>query len=425
MPKLNIIYDVYPLGQWNQGTGYRTGIGRVGLEILKALLRRDDVAVTLLSPNGIEDDVYHTLCKQVPYPYTFLRLENNSKSVLKLCSNFIIKNMRKYCTHEMRVRIKELLPVNVNAGYSTHDTQITNILAEYTSGQRFWYFSPYYEPPLFIEPLQNIKKAVFVHDIIPLKMPKCFINAQDSMSKVQTIAERSDLVFTNSAFTREDILSSLTCFAQEKIHVAYLACDAHFSRADQHAVTAVKVKYRIPPEKKYFLTLSTLEPRKGLLHVLKAFEALCQKRPDANICLVLAGQKGWKCEEIRASASRSKDKIFTTGFVADEDLPALYSGCEAFLYMSEYEGFGLPLLEAMSCGAPAVTANTTSLPEVAGDAALMLPPRDLNGLCHAMLTLLDDPIFSQRLRLAGIEQAKAFSWDNCAETIVQVMRNSG
>lgn len=424
MPKLNIIYDVYPLGQWNQGTGYRTGIGRVGLEILKALLRRDDVAITLLSPNGIEGDVYQTLCNEVSYPYTFLRLENNTKSVLKLCGDFIIKSMRKYCTHEMRAQIKQLLPVNVNAGYSMPDTKKTNLLAEYTAGQPFWYFSPYYEPPLFIEPLQHVKKATFVHDIIPLKMPECFMNAQDSIRKVQTIAERTDLVFTNSAFTREDMLSSLTCFTPEKIHVAYLACDVRFSRADEHAVTAVKAKYGIPPEKKYFLTLSTLEPRKGLLHVLKAFEALCQKRPDASICLVLAGQKGWKCDEITKSASKSTDKIFTTGFIADEDLPALYSGCEAFLYMSEYEGFGLPLLEAMSCGAPAVTANTTSLPEVAGDAALALPPRDLNALCQAMLTLLDDPQLSQRLRLAGIEQAKAFSWDNCAKKIVQVMWNS-
>ena len=424
MPKLNIIYDVYPLGQWNQGTGYRTGIGRVGLEILKALLRRDDVAVTLLSPNGIEDDVYQTLCNEVPYPYTFLRFENNTRSVLKSCVDVIIKNMRKYCTHEMRARIKRLSPVNVNTGYNTPDMQKTKMLAEYIDGQSFWYFSPYYEPPLFIEPLQNIKKAAFVHDIIPLKIPECFMNAQDSMSKVQTIAERTDLVFTNSAFTRKDMLSSLTCFTPEKVHVAYLACDARFSRADEHAVAAVKAKYGIPPEKKFFLTLSTLEPRKGLLHVLKAFETLCQKRPNASICLVLAGQKGWKCDAITESASKSKDKIFTTGFIADEDLPALYSGCEAFLYMSEYEGFGLPLLEAMSCGAPAVTANTTSLPEVAGDAALTLPPRDLNALCQTMLTLLDNPKLSQRLRMAGIEQAKAFSWDNCAEKIVQVMRNS-
>ena len=148
--------------------------------------------------------------------------------------------------------------------------------------------------------------------------------------------------------------------------------------------------------------------------VIRAFGRLCKERQIADEArLVLVGRTGWKTEKIFAALEEAKhcrEAIVVTGFVPDEYLPALYSGALAFLYVSRLEGFGLPPLEAMQCGVPVITSNVSSLPEVVGDAALMVGPDDIDGLCASMLRLSQDEVLRDELAARALARARMFSW---------------
>ncbi len=174
-------------------------------------------------------------------------------------------------------------------------------------------------------------------------------------------------------------------------------------------------RYGLPP--RYVLAVGTLEPRKNLTTLLAAFARLRRNgEVDADLRLVLAGARGWLEEPIFATVRSLglEDAVRFTGFVDDDDLPAVYSGAALFVFPSLHEGFGLPLLEAMACGVPVVTSNVSSMPEVAGDAATLVDPRDGEGLAAAIGRLLRDEALRDRLREAGIARARQFSWEATA-----------
>jgi glycosyltransferase involved in cell wall biosynthesis len=183
-------------------------------------------------------------------------------------------------------------------------------------------------------------------------------------------------------------------------------------------VAEFRQKHGLP--KRYILYLGTLEPRKNLVTLLKAYAALT----DPDVHLVLAGGKGWLCEDIFAevSALGLEERVHFPGYLSDMSLPLWYNAAEAFAYVSWYEGFGLPVLEAMACGTPTVASNTTSLPEVAGDAALLVPPDDVEAIREALKRCLSDQPLRTRLQHAGREQAAAFTWDKTAERTVALYK---
>ncbi|MGH9802588.1 MAG: glycosyltransferase family 4 protein, partial [Blastocatellia bacterium] len=165
----------------------------------------------------------------------------------------------------------------------------------------------------------------------------------------------------------------------------------------------------------YLLYVGTIEPRKNLLTLIRAYDELL-RTTDHHPQLALCGGKGWLYEEVFKLIAELKltDQVRFTGYVADEDLPALYSAAEAFVYPSLYEGFGLPPLEAMACGTPAITSNVSSLPEVVGQAGLIHDPNDWQALAAHIARLLGDKAAREHFKQAGIEQAARFSWDRAA-----------
>jgi glycosyltransferase involved in cell wall biosynthesis len=227
----------------------------------------------------------------------------------------------------------------------------------------------------------------------------------------------ADAIIAVSGQTRRDLIELYNVPAA-KIHVIYQGIDERFAPIGPAGIDTVRQRYGI--ERPYWLMVGTLEPRKNHAAALRALARL--KANGFPHCLVVAGGAGWLFDPIRTLVGElglSDDVIFT-GRVPDADLPALYSGADCFLMPSLYEGFGFPVLEAMACGTPVVCSNSSSLPEVAGDAALMVDPEDDGALAAAVGRLLAEPDLRSQLRQRGEQQAAGFRWQECAAQTVQV-----
>ena len=184
---------------------------------------------------------------------------------------------------------------------------------------------------------------------------------------------------------------------------------------------AVRTKYGIPG--RFVLYVGTLEPRKNLPRLVEAFAATAAR--DPAIQLVLAGKMGWMADELQATIARLGlgPRVVFPGFILEEEKPVLLAACEVFVYPSLYEGFGLPALEALACGAPTITSDTSSLPEVVGDAALLIDPTSTASLQRALERVLTDPALAGSLRAAGPVQAARFRWELTAERTAEVYRS--
>jgi glycosyltransferase involved in cell wall biosynthesis len=232
-------------------------------------------------------------------------------------------------------------------------------------------------------------------------------------------ARASRLVIADSCATRED-LAKFYSVPQEKVRVAYPGIRPGFASVqDADAIARVLDRYQVP--RPYLLYVGTLQPRKNLARLIEAFARV----PEPH-ALVLAGKKGWLYSDIlsRAESLGIGHRVVFTGYVPDEDLPALLSGASLFVFPSLYEGFGLPVLEAMACGVPVVCSDASSLPEVAGDAAILFPPTDAAALAGAMNRALTDEILRRELIRRGAEQAAKFTWRRCAETVLQTLEEA-
>ena len=227
----------------------------------------------------------------------------------------------------------------------------------------------------------------------------------------------ADAILADSEATRRDILR-LTPVQDNRITVAPLAVDKLFQPTDIAAQSACRALYGLPEQ--FVLYVGTFEPRKGIDTLIDAFALLAPRYPETH--LVLAGKKGWYWESMLQAIETLglQDRVHVTGYVADADLPALYAAAQVFAFPSRYEGFGLPILEAMACGTPVVCANTSSLPEVCGDDALTVPPDAPAALADALAALLSNPALAADLRARGLTRAGQFTWDRTAELTLQV-----
>ena len=197
--------------------------------------------------------------------------------------------------------------------------------------------------------------------------------------------------------------------------------DRHFGPASPEEITRVKEKYRLP--KSFYLFVGTLEPRKNIPCVIEAWDLISS---DSTSDLVIAGRDGWKTGPIRKAASkvRQPNRIHFPGFIESEDLPALLSGAEAFVWPSLWEGFGLPPLEAMACGTPVVTSDESSLPEVVADAAITVSPEDVDMIANAMRALLVHEDLRETLRERALKRAAEFTWKRTAELTYEAYRRA-
>jgi glycosyltransferase involved in cell wall biosynthesis len=235
--------------------------------------------------------------------------------------------------------------------------------------------------------------------------------------------EAEDRLFAVSEHTKKDFLNSCPVLPADQITPVYNAVDSAIFHPGVDAAQnrAVLRKYGIPEDKPFFLSVSTLEPRKRLDAVLAAFGEL--RRSGACGTLVLCGEdrQQYKSKLMKQIDETVQSSVVFTGFVPDQDLRVLYCSCRAFIYLSEYEGFGLPVLEAMACGAPVIAANRTSLPEVVGDVGFLVDPDDKAAVVEAMQKLLVDEELWRRSAERSRERAGKFSWRKYADVVISRM----
>ncbi len=281
------------------------------------------------------------------------------------------------------------------------------------------YHSHYAPLPHFRSRKKPIRMLT-IYDIIPLLHPEYFADGfvDEFRPIVESFSAQDDFIFTISECTKTDICSYFK-MEPDRVFVTPLAASPtlYYPVYDKAVIAEAKKKFEIPAGR-YFLTLATVEKRKNLETSLRAFRKVVNEPGYADLSFVLVGTRGWKVKEVLEEIANDpvlQGRVIFTGFVPDTYLSAIYSGAEAFLYPSLYEGFGLPPLEAMQCGLPVIASNTSSLPEVVADAGILVDPLDTDGIAQAMLTLLENPELRQGYVRKGIERAAAFSWRRCAE----------
>lgn len=261
-----------------------------------------------------------------------------------------------------------------------------------------------------------------VHDLSFLREPGWF--RWDRSAYYRAMIRRSvrhaTRILADSEATSRDLQEYLDV-DPSRIDVTPLGVDSRFRPASEEEVTRAQETYDLPET--FFLYVGTLEPRKNVPRLIQAFDSIAG---ECEHDLVIAGRDGWKFDSIydAAAATEHSGRIHFIGFVEDDMLPAVLSAAEAFVWPSLWEGFGLPPLEAMACGAPVITSNTSSLPEVVGDAALTVPPEDTDAIAHAMRTLLADPERRKSLRDRGMRRAGEFTWKRTAELTYAAYRKA-
>lgn len=288
------------------------------------------------------------------------------------------------------------------------------------------YFSPAFRAPDEIAK-SGIRRWTVFYDVIPLIFPDFYASVKRDVKWTEELVRsltEEDCGFAISECTKRDFLRFAPRLNPDSIKTIPLAAsDRFYPVEDSDRLDHVREKYGIPVGRPYFLSICTIEPRKNLIFALKAFAEFA--KADTDTVFVLAGGS-WDAYKSKWDAALEavadvRERIILPGYVSDEDLSPLYSGARAFICLSIYEGFGLPPLEAMQCGTPVLSSNSSSLPEVVGDAALTVAPTDLNGVVEAMRRLAADDSLCANLRKKGLARAKLFSWDRAVDIIIATL----
>lgn len=272
-------------------------------------------------------------------------------------------------------------------------------------------------------PMAPCPLVVSIHDLSFEHLPETFTRRGRTQLRftVRRTARNAAQIITISDSSRRDIVNTYG-ITPERVTVTPLAAPSHFAPVlDAARLAKIREQYGIRGD--YILGVGSIQPRKNLVRLIDAFARLLASRGEDRLPkLVLVGKKAWLFgETLRAVEDRGlANSIIFTGYVPESDLPALYSGALCFVYPSYFEGFGLPPLEAMQCGTPVITGNKTSLPEVVGDAAVMVDPFDVEEIGAALSRLIDSSELRSTLRAKGLDHARKFSWRETAKLTLGV-----
>ncbi len=266
---------------------------------------------------------------------------------------------------------------------------------------------------------KEVKKVLVVHDLVFVLYPETMANYNRFVHKLffAKSIKASDTIIAVSQATKRDIVKYFRV-EPEKIFVIYEGVKEIFSPSEEEKILNLRQRYDLL--KPYILNVGTLEPKKNHITLLKAFARL-----KVDWDLVIIGKKGWKAEGFFSALKelRIDERVKILGYLPAEDLPLFYAGAEIFVFPSLYEGFGLPVLEAMACGTPVICSNVSSLPEVGGDAVLYFNPSSVEELVSQIERLIGDSNLKEKLKEKGKKRAKEFNWQKTAEETLKVLKS--
>ncbi len=284
----------------------------------------------------------------------------------------------------------------------------------------------FYAPGVQVPVYAGCPTVSTIYDLAVMRYPQEFTLKRRCLAHLELRhARRACSAFVAiSGTTRDDVISLLGA-PPETVTLALPGCGARFQPCH---VQAAKdgLRARMGLKRPYVLYVGRIQPRKNIVRLMEAFDRVCARHPDWNHELVIAGARGWMEKPILAAAARlaCADRIRFTGFVPDADLPVLMAGAELFALVSLWEGFGMPLIEAMACGTPTLTSNSSALDEVAGDAALRVDPEDTEAIACSVERLLADPALRAALAEKGPGQAAKFTWAGTARGVIRAAESA-
>ena len=411
---LNIIYDASIVTNIFYKNDNRSGIFFVGLNILNELANRRDVNVMLyFSPDVYSDGVR---LKEEFYPNLDCIQDLSKLSILcKLHKRF--RHWYDICYRHLYLRKFFALGLMATGAFFKAKININEKKAQIATA----FFSPVFKIPLEIRAFPHIKNFIYLHDAIPFVKPELNPYGKRFITEIINSTQEDDFFFFNSTCSQNDFKKIAPTVIKENSAVIPLAARLKYEVTNApETMVNIRRKYHIPEGKKYVFSLCTLEPRKNLLRAVKAFIYFVKKY-KLNDIVWLMGGSAWVpfMRTLKKETSQWKEApIIFAGYVDDEDLPLLYGNAEWFVYTSQYEGFGLPPLEAMQCGCPVITSNNSSLPEVVGDAGLMIDWDSEEQHVEAYVKYY----FKEKLRKEygqrGLERANLFSWKNTTDMIL-------
>ncbi|MEM8857347.1 MAG: glycosyltransferase family 1 protein [Chloroflexota bacterium] len=279
----------------------------------------------------------------------------------------------------------------------------------------------FHSPDFVLPPIAgNIPSLLTVHDLSFLHYPHTFTPALVNYLNrvVPWSVKRATHILADSVATQNDLVE-LWGTPAEKITVLYSGVHQRFQEIKDHQeLDQVRTKYGLGSNP-YILAVGTVQPRKNYQMLIQAFAKIADRLPHS---LIITGGKGWLFDEILAEVEAQNliGRVVFTGFVDDEDLSAIYSAAEVLAFPSLYEGFGLPILEAMACGTPVINSDASCLPEVAGEATIQLTPHSIDEWSGKLAQLLEDKVLQDQLKMKGKAQAEKFSWGKSAEQLLSI-----
>lgn len=398
---MNLLFDATTLSHYNDHNGHRAGVFSVSLNLLKEL--------EILGANitlYCDFSRYYYL-KHIPEfaKYKIIYDKTLTTEILSIISYFM-----KQCP----LKIQYTYRAFIRFYQSKSKINIKNLdkIEEFDA-----YFSPFDAPSKLIE-RSNLPKFRMIHDIIPLIEGNINNNKSNwwnwSYRIYNTINEK-DFYITNSEYTKQDVLKYFPFIKENHIKTTLLAANRSFYPTEEKIIN-----------ENYIFSLCTLGKRKNLKFAIENFFTFIKKHNIEDLKLVLGGSVWKKYEKELSNIINKYDssKIILTGYINDEDLKKYYSNALCFIYPSLYEGFGLPVLEAMQCGCPIITSNRTSLPEVIGNAGIQINPESNEELIDAYEKMYFDEKFRNECSAKGLNRAKLFSWEKCAKEIIGFIKST-